>query len=146
MTNVYSVLAIIGGIGLALQVVINAQLAAVLGDVAWATAIQAAVGLAALAMAALLMGAPLRTAPLAQMPWWLWTGGLIGAAYILLSIILIRRLGAGLFVAIVVVGQLATAVVMDHYGWLGLPVHRISAARLIGAAFLAAGVALIRWR
>jgi transporter family-2 protein len=60
------------------------------------------------------------------------------------SVVLVSRLGAALLLASIVVGQLVASLLIDHYGWLGAPVHRISPARLIGAALLVAGVALIR--
>jgi uncharacterized membrane protein YdcZ (DUF606 family) len=36
--------------------------------------------------------------------------------------------------------------VLDHYGLLGAPVVRLSLPRVLGAAFLLAGIALMRWK
>ena len=35
---------------------------------------------------------------------------------------------------------------IDHWGWFGVPVHRVSPGRVLGALLLLAGMALIRWR
>jgi len=37
------------------------------------------------------------------------------------------------------------SIVFDHFGILGMPVHEISAMRLLGAALLVGGVVLIRF-
>jgi transporter family-2 protein len=54
-------------------------------------------------------------------------------------------LGAALMLASSIVGQLAAALVIDHYGLFGATVIRVSPTRLIGVVFLAVGVILIRW-
>jgi transporter family-2 protein len=46
--------------------------------------------------------------------------------------------------ALLVTGQMAAAMVMDHYGLLGLPVHHVNAQRILGVLLLLAGVTLIR--
>jgi bacterial/archaeal transporter family-2 protein len=77
-------------------------------------------------------------------PWWIWTGGLMGAAYVAFSLVLVTRLGGAMFLALVVVGQMSMAMVMDHFGLFGLTRHEISPLRVLGASFLVVGVVLIR--
>jgi transporter family-2 protein len=36
------------------------------------------------------------------------------------------------------------SLVLDHFGWVGFPVHPINAWRIAGAALLLAGVGLIQ--
>jgi transporter family-2 protein len=50
------------------------------------------------------------------------------------------ELGATSLLALALLGQLATALVIDHFGWLGLPEHPITLTRLAGVALLGAGV------
>jgi transporter family-2 protein len=45
-----------------------------------------------------------------------------------------------------IVGQLGASLLIDHYGWFGMPVQPATPTRLIGVALLAAGVVLIRWK
>jgi transporter family-2 protein len=74
----------------------------------------------------------------------MWTGGLFGAAFIFMTVVATPRLGAALMLATAIVGQLAAALVIDHYGLFGGDVIPISAMRLAGVALLVGGVVLIR--
>jgi transporter family-2 protein len=76
-------------------------------------------------------------------PWWL--GGLFGAAYLAIAIVLLPRIGAATLIALVVAGQLLSSLLCDHFGWFGVPVHTLDAPRAAGALLLLAGVALIRF-
>jgi len=77
-------------------------------------------------------------------PWYAWSGGVFGAAFILLAILLLPSLGAATLFALVIAGQVLAAVTLDHFGAFGLTPHPIGAARLAGAVLLIAGVVLIR--
>jgi bacterial/archaeal transporter family-2 protein len=82
---------------------------------------------------------------LAAGPWWMWTGGFIGAAYVALAIILTQKIGSAAMMAAIVVGQMVAAMVIDHFGVFGLEVREITPTRLLGVLLLFAGVALIRY-
>ncbi|WP_405204944.1 DMT family transporter [Aquimarina sp. LLG6339-5] len=73
-----------------------------------------------------------------------WIAGILGAFYVAAVIILAPRLGTALTFVLVVAGQMTISLVLDHYGLLGLPVKQINWQRLLGVAFLIAGVLLIR--
>lgn len=73
-----------------------------------------------------------------------WIAGLLGAFYVAAVIILAPKLGTALTFVLVVAGQMTVSLVLDHYGMLGLPVKQINWQRLLGVAFLVAGVLLIR--
>jgi transporter family-2 protein len=75
---------------------------------------------------------------------WVWTAGLFGAFYVAAVIILAPKLGTALTFSLVVAGQMAVSLVLDHYGLLGLPVKSINWQRMLGVAFLITGVLLIR--
>jgi transporter family-2 protein len=147
VNNLYMLFAAAAGAGIAAQAVINARLRFLLGAPVWAASAQFIVGLAMLALlAVLLRQAPPPAGDVARVPWWLWTGGIFGATFILMSIIVTPTLGAALMLASTIVGQLAAALVIDHFGWFGATVIPISPARVLGVVLLAAGVILIRWR
>jgi transporter family-2 protein len=82
----------------------------------------------------------------ARYPWWIWIGGIAGAVYVLAVVAFTRSLGVATLFAAVIAGQLSAGLVIDHFGWFNVPVHRASPERLLGAALLVAGMALIRWR
>lgn len=92
------------------------------------------------------MREPLVPASLAlRSSFWSWTGGLFGAIYIAISILLLPRLGIFTVVALIVVGQLVTSVVFDHFGVMNVPVQPITITKGLGAGFLLIGAILIRW-
>ena len=80
----------------------------------------------------------------ARTSWASWTGGIFGAIYIGISIVLLPRLGAAVMIALIVVGQMIGALAFDHFGLLGIPVTPASPLRMAGALLLIAGVILIR--
>jgi bacterial/archaeal transporter family-2 protein len=78
-------------------------------------------------------------------PWYAWAGGgVLGAAYIYLLIYLAPRLGIANVTGFVVAGQLITAMVFDHFGFMGFAVHRINWQRLTGLVLMLGGLYLIK--
>ena len=144
MNSVLMLFAALAGGGIAFQVVVNTQLRVVTASPLWASTAQFLVGLCGLTIVALVLREPLPQS--VRGPWWMWIGGFLGATYIVVSVLLSRRLGTAVLLASTVVGQLLTALVIDHYGWLGAPVSRLSANRVLGAALLISGVLLMRGR
>ena len=80
---------------------------------------------------------------LASVPVWAWFGGLMGAFYVAISTVVASQLGTASLLGLALSGQLAMALVVDHFGWMGLPEHPITLTRLAGVALLGAGVWLI---
>lgn len=145
MNSLYLLLGLVAGAGITAQAAINAHLRLFLGAPLWAAATQFIVGLTLVLLAALMTRQPAPvTTGLASAPWWVWTGGLFGATFIVASIVLTARLGAALMMASTIVGQLSAALLIDHYGWFGATVIRMSPGRVLGAALLVLGVVLIR--
>jgi transporter family-2 protein len=77
-------------------------------------------------------------------PWWSWTGGLWGAVYVVIIILLIRKLGAAPVLALFVLGQVLASLLFDHHGLFGLSRHPIDAPRIVGALLVLAGAILVR--
>ena len=139
------VLAVGAGLSLVLQQALNANLRAALNSAAWSGFMSYFVGLLCMAILALLMRDPVPSAAeAARIPWWAWSGGVFGALFIALAIVLIPQLGAATFIALLVAGQMLGSMMFDHFGLLGIPVHPITTVRLLGCALLVGGVVLIR--
>ena len=138
------ILGLSAGLGLALQVGMNAQLRKVLGSAYSAALISFLVGTTALValMLATRTAVPARDT-FAAVPPWAWFGGLFGAFYVAISTIVAAEVGATSLLALALAGQLLMALVVDHFGWLGLPENPITLARLFGVSLLAVGVWLI---
>ena len=135
----------VAGVAAVTQQVFNANLRGVLNSAGWAAVVSYAVGLISVFAFALASGDPLPSLAVARgASWYLWTGGALGAFFIIMAIFLVPKLGAATFIALFVVGQMLASLVLDHFGLFGLEKHAASPVRLAGAALLIAGVVLIR--
>jgi bacterial/archaeal transporter family-2 protein len=136
-------LAIAIGGGLALQAPLNSMLGRSVGDLT-ATVVAFAVGLSALLAVSVFAGGLSGVADAGDAPWWaLVGGGLISAVYVASIVWTVRALGAGGLTAATIAGQFAVAMVVDHYGWLGVERSPITAAKIAGVVLLAAGTWLV---
>ena len=75
-------------------------------------------------------------------PLWYWAGGAMGGILLCVIAVLITRMGAASFSAIVLTGQIAGGLLIAHYGWMGTPVQRMTAIRLAGALLMAVGATM----
>ena len=146
VNNLYILFAIAAGAGVAAQAVINGRLRFILGAPVWAATAQFVVGLVLLILFGVLTRQAVpAVADVGRAPWWMWTGGLFGALFILMAVVTTPTLGAALMLASSLVGQLGAALVIDHYGLFGGTVIPVTPTRVIGVLLLCAGVILIRW-
>lgn len=137
-------LAIAVGALLPVQVAMNMSLRVPFRDPVLAALPNFLVGTALIAAYVVLMRSKLPSAAaLAQVPAWAWLGGLIGAAYVVGSLHLGPRIGATLLLALILAGQMAMSLAVDHFGLLGFPHHPINLPRLAGVVLLVAGALLI---
>lgn len=138
-------MAIAAGAVIPLQVGVNTQLSHWVNDPVRAAFVSFVVGTIALLILAIAVRKPLPSlARLADIPWWAWTGGLIGAFYVAASIVIGPKLGAAAFIAAIVAGQAIGSVAIDQYGWVGFREHHLSLGRAVGMVLVVAGVALVR--
>lgn len=138
-------LLMLGGIGLTLQAAVNTRLREAVGSPVLSALISFLVGMVPLAVAASagLLGRG-RLTGLGGSPWWMWIGGLFGAFYVVLAVVGVPRVGAAVVVACAVFGQLAAALVLDSFGWLGVPRAPLNAWRVLGVVLVFAGVLLVQ--
>jgi transporter family-2 protein len=141
----YVAVVLLTGAALALQPVINANVAGRVGHPMSAALISVCVTFLALLTSTLALRAPLPSPRLlGSLPPWVFTSGLIGAVFLFVSLFAAPRLGVATTIALLIAGQLAAALVVDHFGWLGVPVRPVNPLRAVGAVCLIAGVLLIR--
>ncbi len=141
----YLLFAVAAGAMLPVQFGINAQLAHWLESPLRAALVSFVVGTLGLLTVTLplLRGWP-PVSRLADAPWWLWVGGLMGAFYVIGSIVAAPRLGAVTLVALILAGQAIASLVVDHFGWVGFEEQPITLLRVVGMLVLAGGVVLVR--
>ncbi len=142
---VFVLLIALAGVGLALQAAMNARMGLALGSPVASALISFIVGSALLA-AALASGAlgRARLAGLAEVPWWAYIGGALGAAFVTMAVLAVPRVGAAVTFAAVIAGQLIGAMCIDTFGWLGVTQMPLSPWRIAGIFLLLAGVCLIQ--
>jgi transporter family-2 protein len=138
-------LALAAGVLLPVQAGVNAQLRSAVGSPLAAALVSFLVGTAGLVTVAVIVRAPMGLrAAWTITPWWYWVGGLIGALYVVATIVLAPRLGAATMVAAIVAGQMIASLLLDQYGLLGFPTHPINGLRVLGAALVTVGVILVQ--
>lgn len=140
--------ALVAGALLPVQAGVNAQLTRWVGHPALAALVSFSVGTLALAAYAVTLRSSWpdasALASFRNAPWWVWTGGLIGALFVTAAAALVHRVGAATFTAVTITGQMLISLLLDHYGLLGFPARSLSLWRVVGALLLMLGVVLIR--
>ncbi|MBN6065021.1 DMT family transporter [Aggregatibacter actinomycetemcomitans] len=142
MFLLYILIALIAGVALASQSAINTQLAkAMSGEPIIATFISFAVGTILLFVIAFvksdLFG---NLATLPQQPWWKLIGGVLGALVVFTTVLLAPKMGITAMLFFIIVGQLLTAAVIDHFGLLGMPAREVDVIKLVGLVIVAFGL------
>lgn len=144
MKGLAYILGISAGLGLTLQIGMNAKLRTVMQSANMAAFVSFLVGTLALLAMLVATRTPLpERDTLASVPVWAWFGGFLGAFNVAVATVVASELGSVSLLGLALLGQLAMAVVADHFGWMGLPEHPITLTRLAGVALLGAGVWLI---
>ena len=141
----FIILAILAGMAMPTQAVINSKLADSTGNPILAAFISFAVGTVALFLYILLTGIPLSDLATAKnAPPVAWIGGFLGAFFVSVMATIVPRTGVALTFSIAVAGQMLITLLIDHFGWLGVAEKPINLMRVLGAVLITGGVVLIR--
>jgi transporter family-2 protein len=134
----------LGGVAIAIQAPINGTLSRGLGDPVLAAAASFAVGLIALAALAIFRSTWPSLAEARSLPWWVWSGGLLGAFYVWAAVWSVGTIGVVSLVAALIFGQLTAALVIDAIGAFGVTQRPIDLTRIAAVALVGAGLVLSR--
>ena len=141
----YYLISVMAGVAIAIQTGANAQLRADTNNPILTALISFTVGTIALVI---LYFGFFNKGPVFvegfSFAWWKFSGGLMGVIYITVVVIAAPKIGAANALGFIVGGQFIAAIIIDHYGMMGLPLKSISWSRIFGVAFLIAGVYLIQ--
>jgi transporter family-2 protein len=142
MKLVFAALAVAAGVAAALQAATNAGLArsAGLGPALVVNTVIVLVG--AIGLWAI-TGTKITFFP-AGASWTLYLGGLFGFVIIASLAFVFPRIGAAYAVVLMVAGQCVVALVIDHFGLMGMPREPLTAQRLIGVTLVAVGALIVR--
>jgi transporter family-2 protein len=124
-TSMLWLLGLLAGALIPVQAAANAALSRLIGgNVPFAALTLFVVAGIATAVAMLFTGAQIPTAAaLRSAPWWAYSGVFIVAFYVFTITFLAPRLGVGTAIALIVTGQVAAALTIDHFGLLGVDVR-----------------------
>ena len=114
---IFPLLALIGGMALATQGQINGGLGKKVG-VFEGSFISFSVGTLALLFILLFFGTG-NISALSTVPKWQLTGGLLGAFYVVVQVIVVPKIGVSASLMAVIVGQIILGAVIDHFGFFG---------------------------
>ncbi|MFN3815054.1 DMT family transporter [Brevundimonas sp.] len=135
---------IIGGALTALQGPTNARLSAAVASPVNAALISFAIGTVALMMLAAVLQTRPDMAATRALPPAAWLGGLYGAVFVVASAYAVPRLGVATTIVLMVAGQMMLSLILDHFGFMGVPKQPVTLTRLAGVAMLVGGVLLVR--
>lgn len=136
--------ALLAGALMPLQAGINSLLAREISSSLAAATLSFVVGCLALLLLLSLQPGEFRPTQLTKLQWWHWLGGLCGAFFVFTATWAAPRTGALLFTAAVLAGQLISAMLFDHQGWLGFRQMPVNLSKIAGIGLICCGVWLIR--
>ena len=138
-------LAFAAGMALPTQFAINSQLRNVVGGPVLAAGISFVVGTVVLLGATVVIrrAVPDLGAVLGA-PWWMYLGGLLGAGFVLASVVLTPRLGAATTIGFFLAGQVVASTIIDHFGLFRVAVQEVTLPRILGVFLIVAGVFLVQ--
>ncbi len=142
MKILFGVIAVAAGIAAALQAAANAGLSSRIGLGAALIVNTSIVLLGTLVF--YLAGSPSGSFFPSGTPWSFYLGGVCGFVIILSLAFVFPKIGAAFAIALVVLGQGAAALAIDHFGLLGMPEEPMTLARVAGMLLVGGGLALIR--
>lgn len=138
-TAQYMLIMLAAGIGIPVLATLNAALGVRIGSPVAAGAILFTVALSATLLILLFTGvAPVSKA--VHAPKYLFLAGILVAFYVLSITYVAPHFGVGNAVFFVLLGQLISAAVIDHFGLFGAQISPLSLTRSIGIGLMAAGV------
>jgi transporter family-2 protein len=143
LTNIaFALLAVAAGVAATMQAATNSGLArsAGLGPTLVVNTVIVLIGVVGLWAAS---GAKPTFFP-AGAAWTLYLGGLFGFVIVASLAFVFPKIGAAYAIALMVGGQCVAALVVDHFGLMGMPRDPVTVQRVVGVMLVAAGAAVIR--
>jgi len=133
----YYILSLLTGILISVMIAFNGGLAEQYG-VYSATVIIHIVGLIVITAAVLIM----REKPFAKRgAWYLYLGGAIGVLTTVFNNLAFGRISVSAILALSLFGQSISGLIVDQYGFLGMPKHPFAKYKIIGLTLILAGIA-----
>jgi len=145
----YALLALLAGLGIPVMAAMNAHLGVQLHNTALSTVIVFSVGLAVSTLYLLLFASPASLSPsellsTSRPPLYLFSGGIFVAFYIFTITWISPRFGVANAIVFVLLGQMISAVIIDHFGLFNAMKMDISLTKILGIFLMIAGIFLVK--
>lgn len=141
----FMLMALAAGAFFPTQAGINHQLTSWTRSPLMSSTISFAVGTLVLAVCVVIMRIPVSDlSEIRSHPWWIWTGGALGAYIVYSLVFLAPRLGATSMLACILAGQMVAAVLLDRFGVLGYAQQTVGIPKIAGLVLIFIGVLMIR--
>ncbi|WP_052254672.1 DMT family transporter [Salinicoccus sp. YB14-2] len=130
-----------------MQTAINSALSQETGSAIFATFISFLIGAVSLFFIALVVHRRLSfkfKAEGATLKPWLFSGGVLGAVYVGMNILLMPHLGVTLTMMAAIFGQIIMGLLIDHFGLFKLPKQPIDSRRIIAVAVIVCGILVLQ--
>ena len=131
------------GVVLTLHLTMNAQVGVIVKNSKMGNAIFWTIG----AITALIIGATAWDSTvftrLKDVPIWLLSAGMMGAALVFGIAWTLPQVGAGTAFVLMIAGQVIAGMLFSHFGVLGSPVEPISFIKVVGALLLVTGAGIV---
>lgn len=130
-------ISILTGVVLSIMVVVNGDLGNATGNYISSVIIHF-VGLIGIII--LLVVTKSKIKNLKGIPFYMFSGGLIGILTVLFTNISFTNLGVSLTVSLALLGQLVTSIVIDHFGYFDLEINKFEKKKIIGLGIIILGI------
>lgn len=137
-------MALAAGSALPLQGGVNTKLGKAAGGPIHAALISFAIGTAVLLIYLVATKQTVSWSGIRQLPPQYWIGGVLGALYVSVVILVFPRLGPGVTFSLIVAGQMLMALVLEHNNILVAQQQSISMGRIAGIALIVIGVVCMK--
>ena len=144
MQPIHYILALLAGMLMPIQSAINHKLSTYVQTPVVSAFISFIIGGIALLIFLIISGTPISLSGAKNAPLITWAGGICGAFFVTIVVMVVPRLGMALTFGILILGQMITTLPIDHFGFLETPVKQINFQRVLGVILVIAGAFLIR--
>lgn len=144
MKTLFYILPVLAGIAITVQSGINSQLRQAISHPILAAFISFLTGTVALAVLLFFSKQALPTLQqYSAISWYKFSGGLLGVFVVTVTLLSVQEIGASNMFVLIVAGQLFTALLMDHFGVLGMRENPISLQKMLGIVLVVGGAYLV---
>ena len=136
----YNLLSIVIGAFIAIMIPLNGILSEITGNYMSSVMIHI-VGLFAIVIVLLVSKSKLRMQQ--GIPLYLYSAGAIGVFTVLFSNISFSALGVSITIALSLLGQSVSSIIIDHFGLLGMKVVKFEKKKMIGLLLISSGIVVM---